>query len=112
LSSKIEVVNLERGERYDGADRPLQPFVNAPSLNLTVYADWPFAEQEVKRRCLEVLAARAAVPDGVAFVRTWESVPAIVEPLARPDDNTIEVPAADAFVPFPAPANRGRRARR
>ncbi len=81
VDSKIEVVNLERGERYDGVDRPLQPFVTAPSLTITVYSDWPFAEQECKRRCLEVLAARANVPDGVAFVRTWESVPAIVEPL-------------------------------
>lgn len=111
--SNIEVVNLERGERYDGADRPLAPFVSGAGH--VVYAPWDAAEREVKARALCSLAARQTPPDGVAFVRTWEQTAdtsAQVQTFGLTREAAAFAPSPEALAEGAAVlSKRGRRAR-
>jgi hypothetical protein len=70
-AQNIEVITLTRGERDDDYSRP-----HVSGGGHTVYAPWPVAELEVRRRVLRSLSERTTPPEGVAFVRSWEPAPA------------------------------------
>ncbi len=65
-AQNIEVVNLIRGTAEEDG-----PWVSGGGHR--VHAPWAAAECEVKARVLRSLAARSTPPDGVAFVREWET---------------------------------------
>ena len=66
MSDGIEVVTLSRGVAAEDG-----PWVAGGGHR--VFAPWPRAERECKRRALVSLASRETPPDGVAFVRQWEA---------------------------------------
>ena len=65
-AENIEVVTLSRGVAAEDG-----PWVAGGGHR--VFAPWPRAERECKRRALISLASRETPPDGVAFVRQWEA---------------------------------------
>jgi hypothetical protein len=90
MSDAIEVITLARGTADEDGN-----WVSGGGHR--VHADWSSAEREVKARVLRSLAARSNPPDGVAFVRAWET-PAIPHLDALADPRATAREAADMLV--------------
>lgn len=101
MAENIEVITLTRGVTQDSGGAVF--WVEGGGHR--VHANWPAAEREVKARVLRSLAARSNPPDGVAFVRGWETS-AIPNLAQLADPGTSARDAASMLVDYvpPSPA--------